>query len=229
MYLHEKAPIGNYESKLRVNFFIHSDFRRGHKMFGFKSVYMASQFFGLVVVTLTVFWVDVYLKIVWDLTNIRIYNWHPIFMVIGMVFLYGNCKFDRKFSYIKNLNHRFFPISYFGVQSFQKYKKNYCKNYSCSFPHCFNHFHIIGNCSWTCFSPLSRWKRFLFTAFMARNIDSFCIFCSIHFWFSLFFTANFSGESKSFLSANSCVSRNCLLLFGYCNFPHRIQSNCKIQ
>lgn len=30
--------------------------------------------------------------VVWDATDIQLYNWHAIFMVLGMVFFYGNCK-----------------------------------------------------------------------------------------------------------------------------------------
>lgn len=61
-------------------------------MLSFKTLYVITQIFGLSVVIATVLWVLKYMGLVWDVTNIDIYNWHAICMVLGMVFCYGNCE-----------------------------------------------------------------------------------------------------------------------------------------
>lgn len=58
----------------------------------FKFLYLITQLFGLSVVILTVTWVVQYMGVVWDVTDQDLYNWHSIFMVIGMIFFYGNCE-----------------------------------------------------------------------------------------------------------------------------------------
>lgn len=62
-------------------------------MLNFHLLNLITQLIGVVVVSLTVWWVVEYLGVVWDSTNIKFYNWHPICMVVGMVFLFGNCEF----------------------------------------------------------------------------------------------------------------------------------------
>lgn len=61
-------------------------------MLNFKILYFVSQVFGVSVVLLTVIWVVNYMGLVWDGKDVELYNWHSIFMVLGMIFLYGNCK-----------------------------------------------------------------------------------------------------------------------------------------
>lgn len=61
-------------------------------MFNFELLYFLSQILGIGVVISTVLWVVLYMGVVWDATDIQLYNWHAIFMVLGMVFFYGNCK-----------------------------------------------------------------------------------------------------------------------------------------
>lgn len=64
-------------------------------MFGkFRILYVTTQLLGVIVVALTVLWVVKYMGVVGDVTDIELYNWHSIFMVLGMVFFYGNCEFN---------------------------------------------------------------------------------------------------------------------------------------
>jgi cytochrome b-561 len=77
-------------------------------MLTFRKIYLITEIVGVFVVVLTISWVVVFMELVWDLENIKLYNWHSIFMVIGMVFLNGNCKLIlftalklNKFSFFK--------------------------------------------------------------------------------------------------------------------------------
>lgn len=58
----------------------------------FQTLYVIKQLLGFSIVVLTVTWVIKYMGVVWDLSDKDLYNWHSIFMVLGMVYFYGNCK-----------------------------------------------------------------------------------------------------------------------------------------
>lgn len=53
---------------------------------------MIALLLGVLVAVLTIVWVTVFMGVVWDVTDRRLYNWHPICMVLGMIFFFGNCE-----------------------------------------------------------------------------------------------------------------------------------------
>ena len=56
--------------------------------------FIASQIFGLLAIIFVSVWISKYLGGVgWSSANI-IFNYHPLFMVLGMIFLYGDGKFE---------------------------------------------------------------------------------------------------------------------------------------
>lgn len=56
-------------------------------------IYLLTQFIGITFVILTIIWAAVYLGLVVETSDIRLFNWHPILMGLGMIYIYGNCKF----------------------------------------------------------------------------------------------------------------------------------------
>jgi hypothetical protein len=64
-------------------------------MVNFRLLYLATQMVGFSVVVLIIGWVGIHLKgPSWDYDDVsRLFNWHPILMTLGMVFLYGNCEY----------------------------------------------------------------------------------------------------------------------------------------
>lgn len=64
------------------------------RLVNFRLLYLVTQLIGVVLIILVVSWVGIHLNgFGWDYAQpFVLFNWHPIFMTIGMVFLYGNCK-----------------------------------------------------------------------------------------------------------------------------------------
>lgn len=60
----------------------------------FRLVYLITQLIGAAIIILLISWVGIHLHgFSWDYEKASIlFNWHPILITIGMVFLYGNCK-----------------------------------------------------------------------------------------------------------------------------------------
>lgn len=59
----------------------------------FRVVYLITQMVGASIVILTGSWVGVHLGgLSWTSNPAVQFNWHPLLMSIGMIFLYGNCK-----------------------------------------------------------------------------------------------------------------------------------------
>jgi hypothetical protein len=48
---------------------------------------------GVTIIILVVSWVGIHLNgLGWDYEEpLQMFNWHPVLMTIGMIFLYGNC------------------------------------------------------------------------------------------------------------------------------------------
>jgi hypothetical protein len=61
-------------------------------MSSFQVLYLFIQIVGLTSVVLTIVWVSVYLNLVLEISNIKLFNWHPILMVLSMIYLQGNCE-----------------------------------------------------------------------------------------------------------------------------------------
>lgn len=58
----------------------------------FNILYMITQLIGVSIVILMGSWVGLYLDgLAWTSNPKLQFNWHPIMMSIGMIFLYGNC------------------------------------------------------------------------------------------------------------------------------------------
>lgn len=64
------------------------------RMVNFRLMYLVTQMVGVVLIILITSWIAIHLKgFGWDYDEPTIlFNWHPILMTIGMVFLYGNCE-----------------------------------------------------------------------------------------------------------------------------------------
>lgn len=64
------------------------------RLVNFRLLYLVAQLIGVVLIILTLSWILLHLNgLSYDYsTPSLIFNWHPLMMVIGMVFLYGNCE-----------------------------------------------------------------------------------------------------------------------------------------
>lgn len=59
----------------------------------FRVVYLITQMVGAAIVILMGSWIGVHLGgLSWTSNPATQFNWHPLLMSIGMIFLYGNCK-----------------------------------------------------------------------------------------------------------------------------------------
>lgn len=59
----------------------------------FNLIYIILQLIGLTIIILMASWVFGYLGgLSWSSTPSIQFNWHPLLMSIGMIYLYGNCK-----------------------------------------------------------------------------------------------------------------------------------------
>lgn len=71
----------------------------------FRMLYLIMQMIGGTIIILTLCWIFIYLGgLSWSSTPAIQFNWHPLLMTIGMVFLYGNCEtlnFDPYFFLVK--------------------------------------------------------------------------------------------------------------------------------
>lgn len=64
----------------------------------FRLLYLITQLIGTAIIILIASWIGLHLGgFSWDYENPKVlFNFHPIFMTIGMVFLYGNCELIDK-------------------------------------------------------------------------------------------------------------------------------------
>lgn len=59
----------------------------------FRLFYLISQVVGVTIVILVLCWIGIHLNgFGWAANPSIQFNWHPFLMVLGMIFLYGNCK-----------------------------------------------------------------------------------------------------------------------------------------
>ncbi|XP_063703213.1 plasma membrane ascorbate-dependent reductase CYBRD1 isoform X2 [Culicoides brevitarsis] len=57
----------------------------------FRLLYIISQLIGVVIIVLMISWIGIHLNgLAWTATPSVQFNWHPLLMTIGMIFLYGN-------------------------------------------------------------------------------------------------------------------------------------------
>lgn len=60
---------------------------------GFRPIFIATMILGLIYVVLVAIWIGVFLGgFAWSSDSKLQFNWHPLLMSIGMIFLYANCK-----------------------------------------------------------------------------------------------------------------------------------------
>ena len=63
------------------------------RIVNFRILYMITQMVGISIVVLTIALVFGDLGgVAWTMHPKLEFNWHPLLMVFGMIFLYGNCK-----------------------------------------------------------------------------------------------------------------------------------------
>lgn len=72
----------------------------------FRLLYTVVQLIGLTLIVMMAVWVFVFLGgLGWTDPGIQ-FNWHPLMMTIGMIFLYGNCKINFGILYIWSIRHK---------------------------------------------------------------------------------------------------------------------------
>lgn len=65
----------------------------GSKYANFRVLYLLVQLIGCTLLILMLCWVFIYLGgLSWSSTPSIQFNWHPLLMTLGMIYLYGNCK-----------------------------------------------------------------------------------------------------------------------------------------
>ena len=69
--------IGGYSSSRLVNF---------------RLFYLITQMVGLTIIILVASWIGIHLNGLGISDPVTQFNWHPLLMTMGMVFLYGNCE-----------------------------------------------------------------------------------------------------------------------------------------
>lgn len=64
------------------------------RLVNFRLLYLVTQMIGIILIILIASWIGIHLKgFSWDYEKPAImFNWHPICMTMGMIFLYGNCE-----------------------------------------------------------------------------------------------------------------------------------------
>lgn len=65
------------------------------RLVNFRLLYLIAQLIGVILIILIISWIGIHLQgFGWDYdVPAVLFNWHPILMTIGMVFLYGNCEY----------------------------------------------------------------------------------------------------------------------------------------
>lgn len=64
-----------------------------HKLANFRVLYLVAQLVGITLIILMLSWIFIYLGgLSWSSTPGIQFNWHPLLMTIGMIYLYGNSK-----------------------------------------------------------------------------------------------------------------------------------------
>lgn len=116
----DKVAISHSISQQLIVIEPHSRFRREMdqsqgRLVNFRLLYLVTQLVGIILLILIGAWIGIHLKgFGWDYEQPKIlFNWHPILMTVGMVFLYGNCEclknnvFLNEFSHFLNNFHNF--------------------------------------------------------------------------------------------------------------------------
>lgn len=71
----------------------HSAINHHHKYGDFRLLYLLMQLIGMALLILMLGWVFIHLGgLSWSSTPAIQFNWHPLLMTIGMIYLYGNCE-----------------------------------------------------------------------------------------------------------------------------------------
>lgn len=67
---------------------------QSRRLVNFRLLYIVTQLIGVFILILIASWVGLYLQgFGWDYENVKsMFNWHPLCMTLGMIFLYGNCE-----------------------------------------------------------------------------------------------------------------------------------------
>lgn len=64
------------------------------KIATFELLHFVLQIIGAIIIIMMMCWVFIYLEgLSWSSQPKIQFNWHPLLMTIGMIYLYGNCKF----------------------------------------------------------------------------------------------------------------------------------------
>lgn len=70
---------------------------RHQKLANFRLLYLILQMIGITIIILMFSWVFIFLGgVSWSATPGTQFNWHPLLMTIGMIYLYGNCKIFKQ-------------------------------------------------------------------------------------------------------------------------------------
>lgn len=112
---------------------------QGQKIVNFRIFYLIAQMLGITIIILMFSWISIYLGgFGWSTAAIE-FNWHPMLMTIGMIYLFGNCKNSLR------LAHYYQPIRYneillifsnyfvpwFSICQEKNFKTDACKSVRC--------------------------------------------------------------------------------------------------
>lgn len=77
------------------------------RLVNFRLLYLVTQLIGIILIILIASWIGVHLNgFGWDYEQPKIlFNWHPILMTLGMVFLYGNCESKSKLKFMLTISN----------------------------------------------------------------------------------------------------------------------------
>lgn len=87
---------------------------QGH-LVNFRLLYLVTQLIGAVLIILVISWILMHLEgFGYDYSMPKIiFNWHPLMMITGMIFLYGDCKSMTSEFFVKIMNCFFLPFQQF--------------------------------------------------------------------------------------------------------------------
>lgn len=92
-----KHNFHSYQFYSLHSYFSKMDQSQSGRLVNFRLLYLITQLVGVVIAILIASWIGIHLNgFGWDYDEPRtLFNWHPMLMSIGMVFLYGNCKLEN--------------------------------------------------------------------------------------------------------------------------------------
>ncbi|KAJ6642444.1 Plasma membrane ascorbate-dependent reductase CYBRD1 [Pseudolycoriella hygida] len=105
-----------YYERLNLKMEPIGDTTQGQRLINFRIFYLITQMVGITIIILMAAWISIYLGgFGWSAPAIE-FNWHPLLMTIGMIYLFGNSiTLYRSFRYARKKNLKISHATLFGV------------------------------------------------------------------------------------------------------------------